>query len=83
MVGCGIAELGTERRKIAGDAIGRNGGSGFDGDVFAGGAQRGGEFAHILRDHRFAAGEHAMRRGMFKHFGEDLVHGHFRAFRFP
>ena len=48
MVGGGIAELGAERREIAGNAIGRNGGSSFNRDMFAGGAERGGKFADAL-----------------------------------
>jgi hypothetical protein len=46
-VGCGVEQLGGERGEVAGDPVGGDGGSGFDGDMTVGGADFRGEEANI------------------------------------
>ena len=66
--GAGDAEFGAERGEIAcnADCAEQNGGSGFNRDVFAGGAESEGEFAYPFSNHRFAAGENAVRCRMLQ-----------------
>ena len=83
LVGRGIAEFGAERSQVAGNALGRDGGGGFDGDVLASCAKCSRKFADALGNHRFATGEHAVGRGVRQYVGNDLIHRHFRAFWVP
>src|SRR5690606_36124498 len=83
VVGERVAQLGRERGEVAGDAAGRDGGGGLDGDVVAGGAQGGGKRGQLFGEHGFASGEHGVATGLGGGGGDELGDGLFGALGIP